>query len=184
MSKAYDRVEWRFLKAVMLKLNFSLNWVNLIMRFITSVSYSFKIYQSGVGDLKPQRGLRQGDILSPYLFALCAQGLSALLAKAAERRLFRGVKSATGSLIISHIFFADDSLIFFRATLQDCILVKNCLQLYESASGQMVNFDKLALTFCPSSSTIVIDEIKKSIMYSSGEGSQALSRPSNFLPQK
>lgn len=50
---------------------------------------------------------------------------------------------------MTHLFFVDDNLLFFQATPQDCALVKQCLQLYEKASGQMINFDKSALTFSP-----------------------------------
>lgn len=60
---------------------------------VSSVSYSFRINQSIVGDLKPHRGLRQGDPLSPYLFALCAQVLSASLSNVADHKLFRGQDS-------------------------------------------------------------------------------------------
>ncbi|XP_073121194.1 uncharacterized protein [Henckelia pumila] len=67
-----------------------------------------------------------------------------------KTRLFKGVKVARGSPMISHLFFADDSLLFFRATLQDSLQVKKCIQAYEEASGQAVNFEKSAITFCPS----------------------------------
>ncbi|XP_075499819.1 uncharacterized protein LOC142538372 [Primulina tabacum] len=150
MSKAYDMVEWIFLQNMMIKLGFAEQWVKLIMRCVTSVTYSFRINHSIFGMLKPSRGLRQGDPLSPYLFVLCAQGLSHLFAKAVERNLIRGVRIANTCPIISHLFLADDSLIFFKATREDNIQVWNCLNLYEKASGQVVNFDKSALTFSPS----------------------------------
>ncbi|XP_075498859.1 uncharacterized protein LOC142537187 [Primulina tabacum] len=159
MSKAYDRVEWIFLQKMMLKMGFAEHWVNLIMRCVTSVSYSVRLNNSIYGTICPSRGLRQGDPLSPYLFVLCAQGFSHIFTKAVELKLFRGVKVVNSCPVISHLFFADDSLIFFRATKEDSVNVRRCIQIYEKASGQMVNFDKSSLTFSPSTSAQQSQEI-------------------------
>lgn len=135
--------------------------MNLIMKCVNSVSYFFRVNQSTIGTLFPERGLRQGDPLSPYLFALCAQGLSSILSKASQNRLFRGVRIATSSPVITHLFFADDSLLFFRATKEDSLQVRKCIQTYEQASGQMVNYEKSALSFSPNVDEQAIEDIKR-----------------------
>ncbi|XP_073041676.1 uncharacterized protein [Primulina eburnea] len=161
MSKAYDRVEWKFLEAMMIKLGFAKGFVELIIRCISSVSYSIRINHALYGQIIPQRGLRQGDPLSPYLFSICAQGLSTILSQAEHDNWFKGVKIASQCPSISHLFFADDSLIFFRALETECCYIKKCLQIYEKASGQMVNYEKSALTFSPSASSSTIDAIQR-----------------------
>ena len=75
MSKAYDRVEWIFLEKVMKHLRFADNLIKIIMSCMSSVSYVVLLNGQPVGNIKPTKGLRQGDPLSPYIFLLCALGL-------------------------------------------------------------------------------------------------------------
>ena len=81
MSKAYDRVEWAFLEVMMRRLGFSDRWIGLMMICVKTVSYSVLINGEPKGKILPTRGLRQGDLISPYLFLLCVEGLTAMLGK-------------------------------------------------------------------------------------------------------
>jgi hypothetical protein len=94
MSKAYDRVEWKFLETTMQRMGFASKWIELIMACVTSVSYSVLVNGNPVGCFKPSRGLRQGDQISPYLFLLCAETLSSLLFKAENKGFITGVPTS------------------------------------------------------------------------------------------
>ncbi|KAL0411811.1 UNVERIFIED_CONTAM: putative mitochondrial protein [Sesamum latifolium] len=91
VSKAYDKVEWVFLKEVMHRLGFPTPFVNLVMMCVTSASYSFLLNGHQFGSLNPQRGLRQGDSLSPYLFLFCTELFSSLLQLVESAQQIRGV---------------------------------------------------------------------------------------------
>lgn len=79
ISKAYDWLEWDFIRAVLLRLGFNDKWVSLIMCCVTSPCYSVLINGEPRGWIKPSRGICQGDPLLPYLFLLCAEVFSGLL---------------------------------------------------------------------------------------------------------
>ena len=72
MSKTYDRVEWSFLKGMMIKLGFLEVWVDRVMRSVSTPSFSVRINGKAYGNVIPSKGLCQGDSLSPYLFLICA----------------------------------------------------------------------------------------------------------------
>jgi hypothetical protein len=153
MSKAYDRVEWNYLKSIMRKMGFHTRWVSMIMQCISTVSYSILVNGEPHGFLKPSRGLRQGDPLSPYLFLMCAEGFHSLISRASEQGDLQGVALCRRGPRITRLFFADDSLLFTKATTKDCAKLQEILLMYERASGQQVNRDKTTIFFSKATPT-------------------------------
>ena len=114
---------------------------------ISTVTYSLKINGVPSGYITPTRGLRQGDPLSSYLFLIFAEGLSALIKKSVENGVLHGVAACKRGPSISHLFFADDSLIFCRASKEECESLQRIIGIYEKASGQLLNRAKTSLFF-------------------------------------
>jgi hypothetical protein len=147
MSKAYDRVEWDYLEAVMRKLGFADRWISLVMTCIRTVSYSVLVHGKPYGKIIPTRGIRQGDPLSPYFFILCAEGLSSLLQRAETNKWITGLPITRGGIRVNHLLFADDSLLFCKANMFEWVRIQQLLDLYEKASGQKLNRDKTSIFF-------------------------------------
>ena len=97
--------------------------------------------------IKPSRVLRQGDPLSPYLFLQCAMGLQGLLHKAESEGVIREVSICRNGPRVSHLFFADDSVLFCRAKESECQVILDLLSVYERGSGQKINRDKTNIFF-------------------------------------
>ena len=104
----------------MVHLGFAGSFVATIMSCIKSVSYSVLLNGVPGRTIKPRRGLRQGDSLSPYLFLLCAMGLQGLLHKAESDGPIRGVSICRNGPCVSHLFFADDNVFFCPAKEAEC----------------------------------------------------------------
>ncbi|XP_052488035.1 uncharacterized protein LOC105772073 [Gossypium raimondii] len=151
MSKAYDRAEWSFVEEVMKKMGFDSEWVTILLRCVTLVSYSVVINNHIGESFYPTRGLRQGDPLSPFLFLFCGEGLSSLMKLGMMENRVRGVKASKSRPPVSHLLFADDCLLFGEATERSSIYLKQILHNYEVCSGQKVNFSKSTIFFSSNS---------------------------------
>ncbi|KAL9663550.1 hypothetical protein QQ045_018939 [Rhodiola kirilowii] len=142
MSKAYDRVRWDFLEAIQLKLGFPKEWVDKVMMCVKSVSYMIKVNGVISEAFYPERGLRQGDPLSPYLFVICTEWLARNLEWSQNNSLIRGVKVSRGAPMISGLLYADDSIFFLKADVENTLRLKSILRRYELLTGQRINYSK------------------------------------------
>lgn len=172
MSKAYDRVEWNFVEVLLEKMGFARVWINWIMSCINSVTYSVLLNGHSHGFIRPERGLRQGDPLSPFLFILCAEALVNVLNQAEEQGRLHGIKLAAKCPSVHHLLFADDSLLLCEATVRESEEIMACLKLYGEASGQVINTAKSSIIFEAAISEQMKEDIKESlgITQEGGEG--------------
>lgn len=174
-NKAYDRVEWDFLEAVMVKMGFHEIWVRWVMQCVSTVK--FHIFANGErrASVNPSRGLRQGDPLSPYLFLMVIDVLSKLLSKGLLDQRISGIKLKPSCPTLSHLFFADDAILFLKANKEECGHILEILEIYNSASGQLVNFNKSGVCFSSNTSSDLKQELCNTI------GMPQLSRTVKYL---
>lgn len=92
---------------------------------VTSVSYSVLVNGKPRAIITPTRGFRQGDPLSSYLFFLCAKGLSSLLNQAENSEKLHGATVKKGGISINHVLFADDCVLFCKATTQEWFIQRD-----------------------------------------------------------
>jgi len=164
MSKAYDRLEWDFLEAMLRKLGFADRWINLLMSCVRTVTYSILLNGQPRGHITPSRGLRQGDVLSPYLFILCTKALSSLIRYTENERRISGVPISRGGIWINNLLFADDSLLFCKANLREWRCLQDMLAGYEAVSGQKINRGKTSVYFSRNTK----QEVKEAILQEAG----------------
>jgi hypothetical protein len=135
MEKAFDSMEWNFLLRILTLLGFHPVWVQWIRQCITTSSFSILLDGAPFGKFFPSRGLQQGNPLSPFLFILGSEVLSRLLYHEEALGNLHGIKMARSCPSISHLFFADDVMIFSRANDSEARSILNCLTTYSKWSG-------------------------------------------------
>ena len=141
MMKAYDRVQWSFLKVMLQSFGFAPSWVNLVMKVVTNCHYSVLINGETCGFIHAMQGLRQGDPISPALFILMNEYLSRSLNDLFAQHPCMYYKVPKG-IPITHLAYADDCVIFCNGSSTSIALLKDFIGLYESHSGQKVNLSK------------------------------------------
>jgi len=101
---------------------------------------------SPTDEFQMERGLRQGDPLSPFLFLLAAEGLNVLMKALVENGTFTGYKvGGANQVVVSHLQFADDTLLIGNKSWGNVRAMRARLVLFEAMSGLKVNFHKSSL---------------------------------------
>ena len=146
MSKAYDRVEWVFLEKILLKMGFKDTWVAMIMQCITTVSYSIMVNGEPKVLFILLGGYGKVNLCLFFLFLFCAEGLNALLTQVAKTGDIRGYSLCRARPKITHLFFADDCLLFCRVTLLNVKKSKVFLHGMRLLQGNSLILTKLRLS--------------------------------------
>jgi hypothetical protein len=146
-EKAYDSVDLMYLDSVMANMNFPTIWRKWIMECVGSATASVLVNGCPTDEFPIQRGLRQGDPLSPFLFLLAAEGLNVLMNAVVREHQFHGYGVGTGGEVkLTHLQFADDTIIIGEKSWLNVRTMRAVLLLFEEVSGLKVNFHKSMLT--------------------------------------
>ncbi|WOG84202.1 hypothetical protein DCAR_0103384 [Daucus carota subsp. sativus] len=141
-EKAFDTVKWEFLFEVLAKMNFDQKWIGWIKGLLETARVSILVNGSPTKEFVPSRGLRQGDPLSPLLFNLVGEVLSSMLHKTSQKGIFKGFSLGKAMQPITHLQFADDTIVFVDNTLESISGVKKVLQCFQMISGLKINYEK------------------------------------------
>ena len=144
LRKAYDSVSWVFLRRVLLGLRFPPRFVDWVMQCVETASYSIRVNGSVYGWFRGQRGLRQGDPISPYLFVLCAEYFSRLLLRETTQSQYN-FHPRCGYLGITHLAYADDLMLFSRGDPPSVRVLWETLVTFGDMSGLRANPQKSSI---------------------------------------
>jgi hypothetical protein len=144
MSKSCDRFNWLFIHLLLTHLGFEVPFINWVMGCISSTSFAVLLNESNSPFLHTERGLWQGFPLSPMLSLLVDEGLSCALADEKSRGIFPGIP-ITHTLVLIHLLFEDDVLIFYNGQRDDVETLSDVFSLFSRATGMHINVRKYTL---------------------------------------
>ncbi|KAK2638839.1 hypothetical protein Ddye_026634 [Dipteronia dyeriana] len=142
LEKAYDSLDHTFLDDVLKEMGFGEKWRNWMGCCISSPALSILVNGSPTKEFRLERGLRQGDHLSPFLFNVAVEGLSTLFQKATGKGMVKWVILGNGDVHISHLQFSYDTILFIQPNMEFLSNARRILRCFELASGLRLNFQK------------------------------------------
>ncbi|GJR87106.1 RNA-directed DNA polymerase, eukaryota, reverse transcriptase zinc-binding domain protein [Tanacetum coccineum] len=147
LQKAYDTINWGFLKVVLEQFGFPRKMVEWIMVCVSTTKFSININGEREGYFSGGRGLRQGDPMSPYLFILVIEVFSIIMGRNISRNKDFKYHHGCKNLQITHLCFADDLLVFCHGDIKSVSTIKESLEEFSSYSGLKANMNKSTIFF-------------------------------------
>ncbi|KAK5835942.1 hypothetical protein PVK06_011666 [Gossypium arboreum] len=165
LEKAYGRVHWDFIEKSIQVVGIPDYLHRVIMSAITIAT--MQVLWNGIPTekFKPERGVRQGCLLSPYLFVLCMEWLGHSFQSSIASENWNPIKLPRSGPNLSHIFFEDDLVIFSKENIKHGILLKNILDQFCSFSGHYVNTRKTNIFFSKGVAEDLIDRLNRILGY-------------------
>ncbi|XP_057779860.1 uncharacterized protein LOC130998459 [Salvia miltiorrhiza] len=168
IRKAFDTLSWDFVEVVLDCFGFPQTFRHWIRVIFQSARISILFNGEQHGFFGCSRGVRQGDPLSPVLFGLAEEVLSRLLSDAADRGFIARMRMSRSLLFPSHLLYADDVLLFCKATWRSCRMIESILQIYASVSGQFCNKAKSKVYFGKGVSVQTRRRLQRDLGFSTG----------------
>jgi hypothetical protein len=147
LAKAFDRLKWNFISEALTRLGLNANFINLIHTCISTSSLAALVNDEPTEYFQPQRGLRQGCPLSPYLFVIAINELSIRLQDALHNHNLFGISLREDAPPIHSLLFADDLILYGKATIEEAHAIKTILYDFCQKSGQTSNLHKSSIYF-------------------------------------
>lgn len=144
IAKAFDTIRWKFIFQCLRSLSVPEVFLRWLHACVCTISYSLGFNGAIYGYFKGTRGLRQGDPLSPYLFVLAMNCLSLMLNKAARNGVF-GYHAKCQRTALTHLYIADDLLIFYDGSTSSVNAILDILKDFELRSGLAISVVKTSL---------------------------------------
>ena len=135
LQKAYDRVNWKFPESVLLHFEFNETFTGWIIACVSSMSFEVIVNGGKSESFKPSRGLRQGDPLLPYLFILGQEVLPRMIDHELKLKNVSSIKTSINGPTITHVMYADDVVLFSKASRKDASSLVKTIEKYCSWSG-------------------------------------------------
>ena len=142
LEKAYDRLNWNIMEECLNECKFPPKLIKVIHHCISTPSYKIMWNGDKTESFYRSRGIRQGDPLSPYLFIICMERLSHIIAD-----YWKPMHAGRYGPPISHLLFADDLLLFAEASIEQAHCVLHCIDMFCQSSGQKINKQKTQVYF-------------------------------------
>ncbi|GKB24580.1 reverse transcriptase domain, reverse transcriptase zinc-binding domain protein [Tanacetum coccineum] len=146
-KKAYDSINWAFLSNMMRRMGFRERWCKWIENCLKSSSMSILVNGSPMDEFMLERGVRQGDSLSLFLFILAAEGLNALVSEAVDKGIFKEVLVDDERIEVSHLQYADDTIFFGEWSMENARSLMCSGEIDEMAQWMRCSVGELPFTY-------------------------------------
>jgi len=154
LAKAYDKLSWSYIRAVLRAYGFDHNWIRWVMALVSTTGFSILLNGAPSRTFMPSKGLRQGDPLSPFLFVLMMEGLGrAIKTTNAEGRI-QGLKLTLDGAVNTQQQFVDDTMLQGTPTVREAKAIKQILNNFSMAASTEVTLNKSNFFFFNTNITI------------------------------
>nr|GEZ53467.1 RNA-directed DNA polymerase, eukaryota, reverse transcriptase zinc-binding domain protein [Tanacetum cinerariifolium] len=140
-EEAYDSVRWDFIDDILRRFGFEEKWCKWIQNCLYSSRCLVLINESPTKEFQFHKGLKQGDLLSPFLFILVMESLHVSFQRVVDAGLFNGIK-LDSSLHISHLFYVDEAIFMGQWSQCNIDTIIQVLDVFYRASGLRINMNK------------------------------------------